>query len=272
MNILDFADYADLAISDTRKGQCPNCGKPKFYVTRKSDGYLYHCFRASCNLSGFAPADFTHLVSAKTTAKVSNLGNPYTGELSRLTELDALWFQDRFNVYPSLHSIRVAGHCHYALEIVGPRGEHKGWVIRKPWSGEPRCPRPALNDGKPKSMTYLEPGCTALSWHHADLPPDFTPYGWVIVEDQVSAMRLAEMGLDAIALLGCDISPQKLAEIARNTPRGETIVIALDPDATSKAFELARKVAHSLKVRVAILDYDPKDYPSDEQLWKDLKL
>lgn len=94
-----------------------------------------------------------------------------------------------------------------------------------------------------------------MSWHRAVERKSGTLY---IVEDQVSAIRISQWGSDAVALLGTRVSTPKAIEISRDYPR--KVIIALDPDATEQAIDIARNWAGYLPaVSVALFSKDPKD-------------
>ena len=87
-----------------------------------------------------------------------------------------------------------------------------------------------------------------------------------MVEDQISACKIASLGHAAVALLGTQLSPTKAGEIAQVcAARGLMPVLALDPDATRTAFELLRRYQHVLPgLKVWPMSADPKDRPLDK--------
>jgi DNA primase len=82
----------------------------------------------------------------------------------------------------------------------------------------------------------------------------------VIVEDQLSAIRLVSTtGGRAIALLGTDLNQEKVSEIAKHC---KEVTLALDKDATAKAFKLASLWGNAFeKFTVVRLEQDIKDMP-----------
>lgn len=85
----------------------------------------------------------------------------------------------------------------------------------------------------------------------------------MIVEDTLSAMRVARVGCCGLAILGTSVGADKQEEIMSVKPR--EIIVALDADAIENAY----MVADDLKllcpsVRVAHLDEDLKDLPDDD--------
>lgn len=130
------------------------------------------------------------------------------------------------------------------VPIYGPSGASVGWVLR--W----------VDGTKPKVRTYpgpgLAPGAPMVAWFTAELG------GLVVcVEDVFSAMRLWERGITAVALLGVNLNPAKVAQLRAY---GDTLVIALDADASAHA------ISQALKYRLAYrrLAIDIKDMTEDQ--------
>lgn len=86
----------------------------------------------------------------------------------------------------------------------------------------------------------------------------------VIVEDCLSAIKIASLGIgaSAIALLGCSLSRDRGIEIRKffGQEYGYSVIVMLDPDAGEKAVHLAMKNGWEwIPVRL-----DPKDLPRNE--------
>jgi hypothetical protein len=79
----------------------------------------------------------------------------------------------------------------------------------------------------------------------------------VIVEDQLSALRVWQLGVSAVALIGVALSEDKLRAVGKlNTKR---ITLALDADATRKALKYARLFSQLEVVRLWRDFKDSKD-------------
>lgn len=87
--------------------------------------------------------------------------------------------------------------------------------------------------------------------------------GVYLVEDQISALKLHHVAsIRAVALLGTSLNAESVAEIQRTARH---VTIALDSDATGKAFLLARKWGAAFKsCAVQILTKDIKDQSFQE--------
>jgi DNA primase len=83
---------------------------------------------------------------------------------------------------------------------------------------------------------------------------------WV-VEDQLSAMRLWQYGLTAVALLGTHISHERAVEIKSVS---DDVFLALDKDATAKSIGYASTFRYVLNTKVVALSKDVKDMDSNE--------
>ena len=120
----------------------------------------------------------------------------------------------------------------------------------------PKCPLP---NRLPKVRSFKE--------FDGDVDPMLSWYpgagekrrpGVVIVEDQLSAMKVATRGIDSVALLGTHMNHQMVREMQRY---GQSpYLLALDEDATERAFKLARTWGMGFSnFRVVVLYQDLKD-------------
>lgn len=188
----------------------------------------------------------------------------YTGSIEYLTEQHLKFFQDRYEIGP-VTSLQFIQHNYYRylLPLIGPNELHRGIVSRQPWIGSPisgRLPSPGI----PKAITYMSAlgPVQSLYLHTHD---GLLARELVLVEDQLSAIKLYQEGFNAVALLGVpnggNIGMDRVRELAQ-IPASE-VIVALDEDATENAFEFVRKwgLAFKSRVRVAILDRDIKDTP-----------
>lgn len=237
-----------LADGDTVRTDCPACEHKTYTVTRLPGTVFWNCFRNSCSIAGVAHAHAlprTEHVRAKTKVR------HFQGELRNLTEFEVQYFEDRFFLPASLTRANIRATVHmpdrWAIRINSPDRKQRGLLLRGEFGG----------NGK-KADVYMEKDEPVMSWYGysaADLP-------LVVVEDQISALRVSAEGGTAAALIGTSLSLEKVAEIQRENP--SEVIFALDRDATSKSFEHARKWGQAFrKSRVVILDRDIKDESGD---------
>lgn len=269
--MLELLDYANLQIGDTQQGECPTCGKRKFYVTRKANGYAFICFRASCPTQGFSGSS---ALPAEQVQIKKPYSRQYTGELFPATDADIEFFNLRFGIDFGTNPnywLKATSDDRYAFPLWGPADEYRGLVIRRPNWANIMCPRRDLKKGTgcPKTICYFEEDAAARSaWYHS-----MDEETVVLVEDCVSAMRIADNGFTAVALLGTDIRLEHIRDFQK-WKNGARYILALDPDATCKALKLHQKWNGAIpgSFEVAILKADPKDYDSDKELLQDLRL
>jgi hypothetical protein len=136
--------------------------------------------------------------------------------------------------------------------VYGPTGKSRGWVRR--W----------LDGTVPKVKGYPShdhpEGAAWMAWYRVARP---TPTAELLplvvcVEDVFSAMRLWQVGITSVALLGVSLTPVRVAELRRFAT---SIVVALDAD----AWPLAISAALRFHTEVRRVEPDIKDM-TEEQL------
>lgn len=132
--------------------------------------------------------------------------------------------------------------------VYGPMGKPRGWVRR--W----------LDGTTPKVKGYPShdhpEGAAWQAWFMTD--PKLARRLVVCVEDVFSAMRLWQVGITSVALLGVALTPIRVAEMRRFAA---SIVVALDAD----AWPLAISAALRFHIEVRRVEPDIKDM-TEEQL------
>jgi hypothetical protein len=156
-----------------------------------------------------------------------------------------------------------------------PLRDRKGWLFghtTKDMSSR------EFSEGKTKAKHYIKNVRPMLHYADASYMNTINKYKEitsersvkaVLVEDVISATKIAHLPIflsrssrkyAGIALLGTDLNTEKVKDIL--AAGYNKVIIALDPDATSKAFKLQKEYGlffSSLEVRV--LPEDPKDMP-----------
>jgi hypothetical protein len=85
-----------------------------------------------------------------------------------------------------------------------------------------------------------------------------------VVEDIISAEKISEHLLPAVALQGTSIRPRQAALLARQF---SAVLWFLDPDATNKAMKMHKAYGAIFnESKVILSDQDPKDMPLDDLL------
>lgn len=266
---LDLLEYENMPVGTTANGPCPACGKKKFYVTRKADGLAYICHRATCDLKpGYTGTNVPALVQTAGPVKTPN--RQYTDPLHPKTEDDVGYFWERFGVDLDEHryAVRRTEDGRYAIAILAPNGDRRGWVIRRAtWEGEPAAPiSDDLSPGYPKSMHYYDIDAEdgAPAWFIGEITDEV-----VIVEDPVSAMRIVSEGWTAVALMGTWLKAPALRELIGFGAK--RYIVALDADVPGKCIKMAQTLRGCVeRANAVLLQQDPKDYEDSVRLLEDL--
>ncbi len=241
--------------------ECPFCGggssgERKFSITRIDDGLLYNCYRASCpDGRGFIPTT-GYLLAGPKPATASKWKGPYRGQFLPIEEKDREYFATRFDLGADyLGFVGVNDLNQYVLEVRTMDGYVRGYVVRRGgWTGDIPYPRTRSTVG-PKSRAYSNrEHDLLLSWHRGTKADSKL----VIVEDQISAAKVAQAGYTGVALTGSYLGEDKVREIAMAQPA--RVILALDADATGTAFSTARRWGLAFRsLKVLPLQQDIKD-------------
>lgn len=236
---------------------CPACGGGRsndksFSVSISHDDYLlYHCHRATCGYSGRIPT-----AVRTTTAPVAHREPKHPpGPRTPLSERPDLinkvkeWYGITYNTMQqrqvSVHGdqlcIHIWNHSHPYLAD---------------WSYEYRY-LPPVPEGCKKSMHYR---MSDMLWY-----ADFSfldrenPKPVWIVEDTWSALKTFQEWGTGIALMGTHFSDEVAIHLATVYGSDRTFYLALDKDATEKAFKYQQKFKFILpNLRVVPLSKDMK--------------
>lgn len=259
------ADEANLAVGDSVKGVCPVCDGGRthevtFSITRQSDGLLFNCYRATCPARGFVATAAVLQTPTKHKYKVREYYHPV---LPLETE-DEDYFYARFEISDTSQIFR-SERDEYIFPIISPRGYTRGYTVRQPsWSGSPESPRTGYGRSSvPKARCFPHSEEPMQSFY----PPKADIHGrqqtLVVVEDQVSAIKVSQKGFTAVALCGTSVNADKVREWGSFHP--SQVLVALDADATSEAFKIARRWGLAFStLRVVILLQDLKDSLSED--------
>lgn len=262
-----------LPSGSTIRGVCPVCHggdhhEKSFVVGREPTRIWFKCFRAKCSASGIVgAANLPPAIQSELSRAVARL-RPYREPVWSILPGDRDYFLERFEIQVTDYNIGLTNHDEYIFPVRGPDRQLRGHVVRQPvWKGMPKAPHvgrtwdPDANQGQggpmPKTKVYPCSTQPLLAWY----PPMYDDYAWehlVVVEDQLSAMKVAQAGVRSVALLGNGMNIEQLRDIVRQKP--SIVTIALDPGAEGQAQRLAKEYGlYFEKTRVVALEADPKD-------------
>lgn len=257
--------FSNLSEGQTSAGNlCPVCNggrsRERSLSVGRSNGLWWRCHRASCGWKGgdsYAGTDLAgqdHDTVKERTAlyKSIPIPAPLLAELCRKFTVDSETIRHAGWSYTDNYSVRHndGGLSDYGprviMPIFGPAGETRGLLFRS-YSGH-----------RKKAIINGTAGGEMMSWYR------WRKYARTlcIVEDQPSAIRIAEAGVDSLSLCGTTLNIDRILEIREQGYK--SVWIALDNDAFNTAVGFVNKFSRYLpSLRVKHLDMDFKDMPVD---------
>ena len=241
----------------TRDMHCPKCGhKQDIAVTRVNNGFLYRCFRATCNAKGFVPA------SGKADTKrvqVSKKERIFQAPTTELSHVQILKLQSKYPAGPTRDELIRNGvlWCPSQGRVIFPCFTKHGAV----WGHIARryefLDDEDKSQGEAKTLTYkAQADAVSVSWPRR--PSIAIAKGQenkvILVEDVMSAVLMAR-SFTTIALLGHHIPKELWGEL-----KNYHVVLALDPDVRSKSAKYVKDFGmFAQKVSSVYPEKDPKD-------------
>ena len=248
-------DKVRQAVSDgVQRTWCPQCDggtshEQSLSIRQDDDGVLrLRCWRATC---GWFATTLTN-PDARYVSKVSQ-ARPYRQATTALDESEMEeYLCDTYGLRPSImgaHGWRMnEQETELVLPVLDPQGRVRGHVTRT-FDKPKRC------------YTYK---ATAQPWlDHWRATASSATDSVVVVEDCLSACRLAGLGYTSVALLGTSMSVPQAQEIAEYD---KPTYLALDRDAFAKAIKLQARLAHICEFMVVCLDEDIKNVENDADI------
>lgn len=235
---------------------CPVCNggsnhERSLQVTKVGLRYRCNCYRATC------PLTIVHVLGDGTLSSARDTSHPSFVGWEAPTYPLPPEFADELEGSLVTYNVRLTKDDRLVIPVYDHLGARRGDVVRqlKPY-----------RDGLPKSITLTEPDYCGLAWFFPQelstpyggesLPPEDFPI--CVVEDPLSAMRLATHGVVGIALLGAALTTNKtdyIRKVCGNLP----VNLALDADAYLFSIKQVRRLYNVLNLRVHRLFNDIKD-------------
>jgi hypothetical protein len=248
---------------------CPVCDggssrELSMSVTKAGNKLLYKCHRASCNDSGSLvihdEGEHIKVVNPHKNNNIKTQAKIFSGKLIPLSDGWYKYLWDNYNILGT--SADSCGLKHttdgrLAMPIRSFHGIQTGLTLRNSRFKDNRFP---------KSKTYITNNVlwTGMAWYVTTEPVSDELF---LVEDQLSAIRLASEGRMAAALLGTSINYNKLVDIQRfmaTFSKVGRIHLALDPDATPRAVQLWNEYRGVLPLQVKYIAKDFKNMSTEE--------
>ena len=235
---MKFLEELDLEEGKTLTMDCPVCkGKKKFTATRVDNVILYNCFRNSCTVKGKRQVGRTvenikrKMNGHSIPEKIVDFEMPeyFSRDLTACEDFIHRWDLSDLKLYYDVKNDRVVFPIHKKGRVVDAIGR-------------------SLFDN------------TAPKWYKYGTPPvpfivGTNKYVGFIVEDCISACKVAISGFTGIALMGTSIPENFVQPIVDKVERA---FVCLDRDATEKSFKLRDCLSHVIPTQIKMIDKDLK--------------
>ena len=233
------------------RSDCPLCGKPNtFSVTDNGFERLWNCFHADCHTKGATGISLTKENSSQAFVKKQTK--------QKETEVDFV-IPDTFvslsrNINAENYVKQVHSYDAYLSGLADIRYDfQRDRVVYLVKDGDKIVDATgrSLTNSKPKWLRYGNSRYPFLSGEGGNL---------FIVEDCPSACSVASIG-QVIALMGTTLLNEHVGVIKKY----EKVFVALDKDATSKAYIMMRKLRNYVPTKLIVLNKDLKDMERGER-------
>lgn len=278
----ELKEYVAIIASSLKEGEsirthCVSCnpssGEKSLSVSKVDGAILYNCFRATCGVRGAVNSRGTW---DDLIARTSNDGDDRMEEVyhlsqeSRYNDYVTNRIYKAFNLSPSRTFSTDIRTGRVVFPNYSPSGEVRGVTLRRYGEGLGGVtgskvifkPTPEYR-GKERRPSWY-------SLHQNGVRNTELPL--FIVEDPVSAMRLADTGaVNAAALMGVYLTSSGLDELldTYEPHKSGNIIICLDNDVPKLAARLRRNLLglySAANVSIRVPKDDPKDLTEDELL------
>lgn len=248
-----------LSVGASSNGEtCPFCnggrGRERSLSLKRVDEtrVLYRCFRATCGRFGsLTGTSYTSSNPSNLRVKSRNVFSSDTRELGErwISELSSRFGFPR-SYTGGLGWKETVDDGRLVVPICSPDGVERGIETRS---------SNLYMGSAPKTLHYRESDDPWMGWYGVAAAKS---RGIVLVEDVISAAKVALAGFAAASLMGSHVSLDHALEAAEV---GDAVSLALDRDATYKAIGFRKRFAALLDLKVIPLQRDLK-YESPEDI------
>lgn len=250
----ELPDYVQNVVRSGRTRQtgllCPECHGGQHHehslgVYRIGNELVLKCYRIKCQHLGKLWLSDAEMPTGLADGFEPR---PFLGDLVRMPAGARRYLLQKYRIKgETIDTFGVKAvyglHALY-LPVRGPYGSDRGGVVRR------------FDDWGQKADSFKTVDEPWQAWYTQTGSVEAT----VLVEDQLSAMRLWQLGYNAVALLGASVSDERAVEIERN--QVVPVWLALDADAFAAGC-MAAKRRHWID-RVVLLERDIKDITDEE--------
>ena len=249
---LDRIKDLNIANGNSYRGDCVFCLHRNTLSVKNEHGRLiWHCFHANCNAKGMTDSEL------------------------RVEDLDK-FMNDRVFGWDSNHACSTKPFKEFVIPkgFVTIYGNNKAREFIEKFGIEDTEAR-LMYDAKQNRLVFLVEydgrvvGAVGRSFSSSESTPKWYKYGTpptpfvvgnnkyigIIVEDSISACKVALAGFTGIALMGTSIPSNFVQPIVDVV---DSAFICLDRDATKKSFELRDSLSHIIPTYIEMIDKDLK--------------
>ena len=247
VNINGYIDAMAIQEGVTMRSDCPVCGhKNSFSATNLGGSVVYNCFHADCGISGKVRHGIFSSARMQRERKRLTLSmyRQYFVPVSR-SQKAVQYIKDN-NIYTA-YSQKWAN-----LEL-DVRENRVVFLVYDADNVLVDAVGRSLTNRKPKWKRYCASRVPFVTNDKADT--------CVIVEDCASACAVTQAGVVGVALMGTNLIDNYVNYIKKF----KTAIVALDKDATSKAYIMMRKLRNYVPTKLIVLNKDLKDMERGER-------
>jgi hypothetical protein len=234
MSIQNYIDDLDLSEGDVVRSDCPDCaGKNTFTASKTGGAVVYNCYKLGCKIQGIHTVGMT---AADIEARMKDIPKPK----------------------PKIEAMNIPEHVVFnSLGLEDFRNKWDLWDqglmydLKDKRAVFPIFHKGVMIDAVGRSLTGANP-----KWLRYTGKADYFSAGTgetvVVVEDVISAITVAKLGLTGIAILGTSLSVAHMSHLGDYSQ----IIVALDPDATHKTLKYRREIEEWTGVTTTALRLD----------------
>ena len=269
-----YVDYTMAVGQSVRKRECDSClgmgNSNAVAVTRKEDGFLIYCFRCAKTYfisdSNASPSQVNAMYKGSkkkkfnSKPKIVRLPPDFTNELPSPALVDLYKFdiEERDMKFYNIGWTPERERIIFPIYKYGKFDSETGWAVKLIGYAGKKL-ESDTNKDKPKWSTVRQESIKHIKFIGV---PDgkLDPTTVVLVEDPISAIRVADAGYLSIGLMTTYLPDDLLPRL-----KGKRTVIWLDDDAYPKAVKYVGKLgANGITSNVCHTSLDPKCYSRDE--------
>lgn len=245
-----------------RFSPCPLCnrGKNAFLVTRKASGWVYWCHR--CHAKGFISSDgstprqarklLTRVESPYVERANVTLPEDFTTEIPRAGQA---WL-GQYNLSPEVLDQSGIGYSPKLNRLIFPVRDGGKLIY---WQGRSLDKKGEHTPPRPKYTNVTQAGAKPI--YHIQINPTKPT---VLVEDIISALKVADAGYNSIAILGSYVDDTLVLKLLKLNLT--SAVIWLDPDKRQDMVKYQKRLmAFGIKTKsLPLTKKDPKDFSGSD--------